>query len=168
MLLKCNSDGENVSTLSRSFVFPPPVLAVTLTSQLILSWSQLLLTFFKKQRQWAKPSIQRQLVSRKALNVGEVCIPRATSKDRLLTAVSELISSYKDRIPVLAPGSLALLIVSRCLFTGKGSTQEDPIGKGEKLRSGFQMNPIIFSSHHFHVCDFLPFLTRRGPAFFCH
>lgn len=54
---------------------------------------------FKKQRQWAKPFIQTQVVSRKTLNVREVCIPRATSKDRLLlTVVSELISSYKDEL----------------------------------------------------------------------
>lgn len=45
---------------------------------------------FRKQRQWAKPFIQRQVVSRKARNVCEVCIPGATWKDRLLTVVSEL------------------------------------------------------------------------------
>lgn len=75
---------------------------------------------FRKRRQWAKPSIQRQLVSRKALNACEVCIPRATSKDRLLTVVSEVISSYKDRISMIALKSSAFLIASRCLFAGKG------------------------------------------------
>ena len=42
------------------------------------------------------------------------------SKDRLLTVVSELISSYKDRISVIAPESTAFLIASRCLFARKG------------------------------------------------
>lgn len=69
---------------------------------------------FKKQRQWAKPFIQRQVVSRKTLNVCEVCIPGATSKDRLLTVVSELISSYKDQIGVIALQSSEFLIASRC------------------------------------------------------
>lgn len=51
-------------------------------------------------------------------NIGEVCIPPATSKGSLLTIVSELISAYKDQISVIASGSLALLIAWRCLFIG--------------------------------------------------
>lgn len=75
---------------------------------------------FKKQRPGQSlPSIQRQLVSRKALSVCEVCIPRANSKDRLLTVVSELISSYKDGISD-SSGELSIVNCLKVLIGGRG------------------------------------------------
>lgn len=162
------AEGENVSTLRHRFVFPPSVRAVTLPPQRILSWSPLCLAFFKKKRWWAKPFIQRQVVSIKSLNVCEVCIPEppshwATSKDRLLTVVSELISSYKDWIGVIAAQSSAFLIASRCWCAGKGETQEDPGREGGRTGLRLSNECSHFSPHCLLICDFPP--CSQGDSF---